>query len=185
MAATQSTMMPLGTLAADFYLQDSVSNNYFSLDNLKGEKATLIMFICNHCPFVIHVKDQLISIANYYSTQGIAFIAISSNDIVSYPADAPDKMRELMINWGNPFLAYLFDESQKVAKAYQAACTPDFYLFDEQLLCVYRGRLDGSSPKNNIPLTGTDLRSALDNLLLGKEISTDQMPSIGCNIKWK
>jgi len=185
MAATTSTMMPLGTTAPDFTLPDTVSGNLMSLTALKGSQGTVVMFICNHCPYVLHIKDQLIAIAKQYTVQGIAFVAISSNDIVNYPEDAPDKMTALMAEWGNPFAAYLYDESQQVAKAYQAACTPDLYVFDKSLACVYRGRLDGSTPKSQEPLTGVDLRNALDCLLAGQTVSGEQVPSIGCNIKWK
>ena len=185
MAATKSVMMPLGTKAPDFNLPDTITGANYSLQDLKGEKGTVIMFICNHCPYVLHVKQQLIDIAGEYSRKGIHFIAISANDIKNYPQDAPDKMKQLMGEWGNPFAAYLYDETQNVAKAYQAACTPDFFVFDSDLKCVYRGRLDGSTPKNNEPLTGNDLRNALDNLLLGRPINPKQIPSIGCNIKWK
>lgn len=185
MAATQSNMLPLGSTAPGFYLPDSISGKYYGLPELKGERGTLILFICNHCPYVLHVKQQLIAIAREYSPLGIACIAISSNDIVNYPEDAPEKMRQLMAEWGNPFSAYLYDESQDVARAYQAACTPDIYLFDADLACVYRGRLDGATPKNNVPVTGDELRGALDNLLAGLPIGSEQIPSIGCNIKWK
>ncbi|MGZ8164691.1 MAG: thioredoxin family protein [Methylobacter sp.] len=185
MAATPSNMMPLGTIAPDFGLPDTVTGSHKTLQDLKGEKGTVVMFICNHCPYVLHVKDQLIDIARHYKKEGIQFIAISSNDIKDYPQDAPDKMKGLMESWGHPFSAYLYDESQEVAKAYQAACTPDIYMFDANLACVYRGRLDGATPKNAVPLTGEDLRGALNNLLAGKPISEKQIPSIGCNIKWK
>lgn len=185
MSATLSNMMPLGTLAPDFELIEPLSDTLFKLQSLKGEKGTVVMFICNHCPYVIHIKQQLIDIAEYYLNQGIHFIAINANDVEHYPQDAPDKMVELMAQWGNPFTAYLYDESQETAKAYQAACTPDIYLFDGKLKCVYRGRLDTSTPKNNEPLTGADLRAALDNLLADKAISETQIPSVGCNIKWK
>ncbi len=185
MTATQSNMLPLGCAAPDFNLPDCVSGKVYSLQDLKGGKGTLVMFICNHCPYVLHVKQQLIAIARHYAALGIASIAISANDIKNYPQDAPDKMKQLMAEWGNPFAAYLYDESQDVAKAYQAACTPDFYLFDENLVCVYRGRLDAATPKNAEPLTGAELRAALDNLLAGRPISDNQIPSIGCNIKWK
>lgn len=185
MAATESTMMPLGTIAPDFELTDTVTGRKRSLQELKGEKGTLVMFICNHCPYVLHVKEQLIAIAKQYALQGVGVVAISANDVVNYPQDAPDKMQALMKKWGNPFAAYLYDESQDVAKAYQAACTPDFFLFDAELACVYRGRLDGSTPKNDVPLTGVELRTALDALLEGRAISAEQHPSIGCNIKWK
>lgn len=185
MAATPSNMLPLGTLAPDFVLLDTVSGKPMSLRTLKGEQGTLVMFICNHCPYVLHVKQQLIAIAQQYAGLGISSIAISANDVENYPQDAPDKMRELMAEWGHPFAVYLYDESQAVAKAYQAACTPDIYLFDANLACVYRGRLDGSTPKNELPVTGEDLRNALDNLLAGQPIAAEQIPSIGCNIKWK
>lgn len=185
MAATQSSMLPLGTIAPDFNLPDTVSGKQYALSELRGESGTLIMFICNHCPYVLHVKQELIAIARQYSALGIACIAISANDVANYPQDAPDKMRDMMAEWGNPFPAYLYDESQETAKAYQAACTPDFYLFDKHLACVYRGRLDGATPKNNVPVSGAELRTALENLLTGKPVSSEQIPSIGCNIKWK
>lgn len=185
MAATESTMLPLGTVAPDFTLPDTVTGKLLGLQALRGEHGTIVMFICNHCPYVLHVKQQLIAIAREYAAKGIATIAISANDIVNYPQDAPDKMRELMAEWGNPFAAYLYDESQEVAKAYRAACTPDIYLFDANLACVYRGRLDGATPKNAVPVSGEELRGALDDLLAGRLISPDQVPSIGCNIKWK
>lgn len=185
MAATNSSMMPLGTIAPDFSLIDAVTGAHFTLQNIKGDKGTVVMFICNHCPYVLHIKQQLIDIANQYTQQGINVIAISANDIENYPQDAPDKMKQLMAEWGNPFAAYLYDESQDIAKAYQAECTPDFYVFDTSLACVYRGRLDGATPKNDVPLTGEDLRNALDDLLAGQAINQDQVASIGCNIKWK
>jgi thiol-disulfide isomerase/thioredoxin len=185
MAATSSNMMPLGTIAPDFELPDTVIGSNFKLQNLRGEKGTIIMFICNHCPYVLHIKDQLIDIARHYKNQGINTIAISANDIKNFPQDAPDKMQALMADWGNPFAAYLFDASQNVARAYQAACTPDIFLFDADLVCVYRGRIDAATPKNDIPVTGSDLRDALDNLLAGKPVNEKQLPSIGCNIKWK
>ena len=185
MAATPSNMMPLGMIAPDFTLPDSVTGANCSLQDLRGEKGTIIMFICNHCPYVLHVKEQLIDIARHYTEHGISTIAISANDVENYPQDAPDKMQAMMADWGNPFAAYCYDESQDVARAYQAACTPDIYLFDRGLSCVFRGRLDGATPKNDVPLTGEDLRHALDNLLVGNLISEQQIPSIGCNIKWK
>jgi thiol-disulfide isomerase/thioredoxin len=185
MAAIQSTMLPLGTTAPAFDLPDTITGTHQTLQDLRGKKGTIVMFICNHCPYVLHVKDQLIAIAKEYAQQGISTIAISANDIAQYPEDAPDKMQQLMATWGNPFAAYLYDASQAVAKAYQAACTPDIYVFDAELACVYRGRLDGATPKNAVPVTGVELRGALDNLLAGKPISDEQIPSIGCNIKWK
>ena len=185
MAATNSIMMPLGTIAPDFRLLDTVTDSMMNLDGLKGRRGTLIMFICNHCPYVIHIKSQLITLANEYRAEGINSVAISSNDIVHYPQDAPDKMAALMADWAFPFDAYLFDESQSVARRYQAACTPDFYLFDDSLRCIYRGRLDGSTPKNSIPVTGVDLRNALNDCIAGDAVSGEQIPSMGCNIKWK
>lgn len=185
MAAITSHMLPLGTLAPDFLLPDTISGKLLSLRDLQGQQGTLVMFICNHCPYVLHAKSELIAIARHYAGLGISTIAISANDIQSYPQDAPDKMQALMAEWGNPFAAYLYDESQTVARAYHAACTPDIYLFDADLACVYRGRLDGSTPKNEVPLTGDDLRRALDSLLAGQLIDPEQLPSIGCNIKWK
>ncbi len=184
MARTPSNMMPLGTVAPEFTLPDTVSGEAYSLKTLKGEKATVIMFICNHCPFVKHVNAELVRLANDYLPKGIAFVAISSNDVENYPDDSPEKMREVAQAEGYPF-PYLYDESQAVAKAYDAACTPDFYVFDAALACVYRGQLDGSRPGNDIPVTGEDLRAALEALLAGKPITDAQKPSLGCNIKWK
>jgi thiol-disulfide isomerase/thioredoxin len=185
MSATPSNMMPLGTIAPDFLLPDTQTGEEISLQQLRGENGTVILFICNHCPYVLHIKEQLIAIAKDYKSKDISTVAISANDIENYPQDAPDKMHDLMQQWGNPFSAYLYDASQDVASAYRAACTPDIYVFDEQLSCVYRGRLDAATPKNDAPLTGEDLRAALDNLLAGKAINEQQHPSIGCNIKWK
>jgi peroxiredoxin len=184
MAATPSTMMPLGTTAPDFTLPDTVSGKDLTLSDLKGEVATLVMFICNHCPYVLHINDELVRIAREYQPKGVSFIAISSNDVVNYPQDGPDLMKEHASKVGYPF-PYLYDESQDVAKAYNAACTPDIFLFDERLKCVYRGQLDDSRPKNDKPVTGKDLRKALEALLKGTEVSPIQVPSIGCNIKWK
>lgn len=184
MARTPSNMLPLGTKAPSFSLLDTVSNTVLSLDNLKGKQGTVIMFICNHCPFVIHVNSQLVSIANAYAEKGIGFIAISSNDAVNYPQDGPDKMKVHAENENYPF-PYLYDETQNVAKAYDAACTPDLYVFDADLKLTYRGQLDDSRPGNGIPVSGKDLRHALDCLLSKKENTETQKPSIGCNIKWK
>ncbi len=184
MARTPSNMIPLGTVAPDFKLLDTVSGNHLSLQDLKSDKATLIMFICNHCPFVKHMDDQLVSLANDYIAKGVSVIAISSNDVENYPQDAPDLMTKEAAALGYPF-PYLYDETQEVAKAYDAACTPDFYVFDKDLKCAYRGQLDDSRPGNGKPVTGTDLRNALDEILDGKEVSAAQIPSIGCNIKWK
>lgn len=184
MAQTPSNMLPLGTKAPNFELPDTVSGNRLNLKNLKGNKGTVIMFICNHCPFVIHVNSEIVSIANSYNSKGISFIAISSNDAINYPQDAPEKMKIHAEDVGYPF-PYLYDETQSIAKAYDAACTPDFYVFDELLELVYRGQLDDSRPGNGMPLTGSDLKHALDCLIKGKANNQVQKPSIGCNIKWK
>lgn len=185
MSETPSNMMPLGTQAPDFNLLDTQTGQQKSLTELQGEQGTVVIFMCNHCPYVIYIKEQLIAIAKQYAPLGINVIAISANDVSNYPQDAPDKMQDLMKQWGNPFTAYLYDETQAIAKAYLAACTPDFYLFNADSNCVYRGRLDGATPKNNQPLTGDDLRNALDALLAGNAINAEQIPSVGCNIKWK
>ncbi|MBI1344012.1 MAG: redoxin domain-containing protein [Terrimonas sp.] len=184
MARTLSNMVALGTPAFDFSLPDTVSGNQYSLRELKGEMATLIMFICNHCPFVVQVNPQLVQLARDYFPKGVGFIAISSNDVVSYPDDSPDKMKETAMAQGYPF-PYLFDETQEVAKNYEAACTPDFFLYDQHLHLVYRGQLDDSRPGNGIPVTGRDIRKALDCLLAGLLVPPEQRPGIGCNIKWK
>ncbi len=179
-------MMNLGTMAPDFRLPDALSGKEFTLDELRGEKATLIMFICNHCPYVIHVMPEIIRVAADYGSKGIGFIAISSNDVVAYPQDSPEKMKEFAGTWELGF-PYLYDETQGVARAYDAACTPDFYLFDGRLKLAYRGRLDESRPRedNPKPLSGKDLRGALNALLSGEPLSEIQFPSMGCNIKWK
>lgn len=184
MALTPSNMLPLGTVAPDFLLPDTISGKIFSLETLKSSSATVVMFICNHCPYVIHINDEIVRIANEYQSKGVSFIAISSNDIEENSDDAPDKMRALAIEVGYSF-PYLYDESQAVAKAYDAACTPDFYVFDANLVLVYRGRLDDSRPKSDIPLTGKDLRNTLDAIIEGERVSKIQYPSMGCNIKWK
>ncbi len=184
MAVTPSTMLPLGTIAPDFTLPDTISNKKFSLSELTSDKATVIMFICNHCPFVKHIQPQFTDVANHYQKKGITFIAICSNDATKYPADNPEHMREEALKNHYTF-PYLYDESQEVAKAYHAACTPDFYVFDKDLKCVYRGRFDNATPGNNNPVTGKDLTQALDNILANKTIDPNQQPSLGCNIKWK
>ncbi len=184
MAQTPSNMLPLGTVASDFNLHDTVSGKMLSLTDLKSNITTVIMFICNHCPYVKHVQHELVRLARDYQARGVSFIAISSNDIVAYPEDSPERMKEVAQQAGYTF-PYLFDETQEVAKAYQAACTPDFYIFDGELRCMYRGQLDDSRPKNNVPVTGKDLRAGLENILEGKPVSVEQKPSIGCNIKWK
>ena len=177
-------MLPLGTKAPGFNLIDTVSNKIVSLNNIKGEKGTLVMFICNHCPFVKHVNKEMVRLANDYKAKGIGFVAISSNDVVHYPDDSPELMKIQAEKLGYPF-PYLYDETQEVAKAYDAACTPDFYLFDAQLKLVYRGQLDDSRPGNNKPVTGADIRKAIDAILAGKEVDPNQYPSMGCNTKWK
>lgn len=184
MARTPSNMLALGTKAPDFQLPDTVSDKTLSLSELASDKATLIMFICNHCPFVIHVNEELVKLAADYQQKGVSFIAISSNDIINYPQDRPELMKKLAQEVGYTF-PYLYDESQEVAHNYQAACTPDFYLFDKDLSLVYRGQLDSSRPSNQVPVTGEDLRAALDAVLDGAEITSDQKPSLGCGIKWK
>lgn len=184
MAQTPSNMLPLGTKAPDFKLLDTVSGEQLTLDDCKGIKATVIMFICNHCPFVIHVNSKLVELAKEYKSKGINFVAISSNDVERYPQDGPKFMKERAIDEVYIF-PYLFDSSQNVAKAYDAACTPDFYVFDSHLKLVYRGQLDDSRPGNDIPVTGKDIVNALDALLTNHPISQDQEPSIGCNIKWR
>ena len=184
MSLTPSNMLPIGTTAPDFSLINTTDDKLISLQKSKGLKGTVIMFICNHCPFVIHVNEALVAIANHYQKVGINFIGISSNDIINYPQDGPDKMKEHARSNNYPF-PYLYDESQEVAKAYDAACTPDLYVFDAALKLVYRGQLDNSRPGNSIPVTGTDLRHALECLLHNSKNIQPQKPSIGCNIKWK
>jgi len=183
MSLTMSSMLPIGTVAPNFMLKDTVSGNYLSLDDLASKTATVIMFICNHCPFVIHVNSELVNMANEYRSKGVSFIAISSNDVANYPDDDPDKMRIVAKVLKFPY-PYLYDKSQEVAKAYDAACTPDFYVFDKERKLTYRGRLDQSRPGNNQPLNGEDLRAAIDATLNGEPIA-EQYPSAGCNIKWK
>lgn len=184
MALTESTMLPLETRAPDFTLLDTVTGKTKSLTELKSDKGTVVAFICNHCPFVKHIQQEFVAIAKEYQEKGIHFIAINSNDIIAFPDDSPDKMKQIAQEFAFSF-PYLFDETQDVAKAYQAACTPDLYLFDKDLKLVYRGQFDDSRPNNSIPPTGKDLRMAMDQLLTGQPIPTDQTPSIGCNIKWK
>lgn len=184
MARTPSTMVPLGTPAAPFTLLDTVTGLTCTLKDIASNHTTVLMFICNHCPFVKHVQAELVRLANDYQERGVSFAAISSNDVAAYPADSPEKMKEEAENAGYPF-PYLYDETQEVARAYQAACTPDFFVYDANLRLVYRGQLDDSRPGTDIPVTGRDLREALDLLLAGKPAPVDQKPSLGCNIKWK
>lgn len=183
MAKTPSNMLPLGTKAPHFSLLDVTSGTEKSLSDIQGEVATLIMFICNHCPFVKHLQKQLGELSRYQE-RGIGIAAISANDVDNYPDDSPEKMKVFAAD--NAFhFPYLYDESQEVAKSYDAACTPDFYLFDKQLQCVYRGRFDESTPGNDVPVTGADLHAAIEAVLAGEPLSDTQYPSIGCNIKWK
>jgi len=184
MARTPSTMVTLGTKAPDFLLPDTVSGKRLSLTNLKGETATMIMFICNHCPFVKHLNAELVKLANDYKNKGIGFVAISSNDVINHPDDAPGLMTQVAKQLKYPF-PYLYDESQDIAKAYDAACTPDFFIYDKDLQLAYRGQLDDSRPGNEIPVTGKDIRQALDCLINNEPVLQVQRPSIGCNIKWK
>jgi peroxiredoxin len=184
MALTESNNFEIGKIAPDFYLQDTISNENFTLSDLKGKKGTVIMFICNHCPFVIHINDQLVKMANDYLSKGIHFIAISSNDVDNYPQDGPIYMKQVGLKLKYPF-PYLFDENQEVAKQYNAACSPDFYVFNEHLKSVYHGQLDDSRPGNRIPVTGSNIRNSLDKLLTNEVNPEKQKPSIGCSIKWK
>lgn len=184
MALTESNMMQLGTRAPAFILPDVVSGNDFDSEKLQGGKGFVVMFLCVHCPYVIHVNSELVNIANEYLEKGISFVAISSNDVENYPDDAPDYMRIAAKVLKYPF-PYLYDETQEVARAYDAACTPDIYLFDQDANLYYRGRIDGSRPNNDVPLTGEDLRNAIDDLLAGNHPPEKQYPGAGCNIKWK
>jgi len=176
-------MLPLGTKAPDFCLKD-INGKWVRRDDFKGKKGLLVMFICNHCPFVKHIQQELVKLTNEYQYKGIGIVAINSNDVEKYPEDHPDKMKEVAENWGYMF-PYLFDETQEVAKSYKSACTPDFFLFDSNFHLVYRGQFDDSRPGNGKPVDGKDLRTALDCLLEGKPVPSRQKPSIGCNIKWK
>ena len=184
MARTPSNMLPLGTKAPAFNLLDTTNDTYKNLEHLQGAQGTVIAFICNHCPFVIHINQALVTTANLYQEKGINFIAISSNDIEKYPQDSPEKMKLHALDTGYSF-PYLYDETQEVAKAYDAACTPDFYLFDKDLKLIYRGQFDDSRPGNNISVNGNDLKNAIDCLLSKTQNNQLQKPSIGCNIKWR
>jgi thiol-disulfide isomerase/thioredoxin len=185
MVQTASDMLPLGTRAPDFRLPDVVSGREVSLDGQPAGRPLLVMFICNHCPYVVHVRDEFTRLQDDYGDR-LAIVAINSNDVEAHPDDGPEHMRELAekLGWRFPFL---FDESQEVAKAYHAACTPDFFLFstDFERRLQYRGQLDGSRPGNSVPVTGSDLRTAIDALLCAHKVSDDQRPSMGCNIKWR
>ncbi len=184
MSLTASTMSPLGTKAPDFKLLDVITKEWITLPDVAGKHGTVVMFLCNHCPYVKHVNEEIVRVANDYRVQGFGFVAINSNDVVAYPQDGPEEMaiRAEELDYGFP---YLFDETQEVAKAYNAACTPDFYVFDEELKLVYRGQLDHSRPGNSIQPNGRDLREALDSILNNSPQRADQKPSMGCNIKWK
>jgi peroxiredoxin len=183
MVRTPSTMLPLGTPAPDFSLV-SVDGRTVSLNDFRGAPALLVIFMCNHCPFVIHVADQLAELTREYLARGVAVVGINSNDVANYPADSPEQMVAEAERRGYTF-PYLYDETQEVAHAYRAACTPDFYLFDGDQRLVYRGQMDSSRPDSGIPVTGEDLRAALDAVLAGQKPTADQRPSVGCNIKWK
>lgn len=184
MASEKSTMLPLGTLAPDFELLDVMSKDYLSMDDIRGEFGVLIMFICAHCPYVRNIEEEIAIIAKQYKTSKIGFAAISSNDAEEYPQDAPEKLEKQaeLLEFSFP---YLYDETQKVAKAFQAVCTPEFYLFDENLKLIYRGRFDASTPGNPEPVTGEDLVEAIERHLEDEPIIDPQYPSIGCSIKWK
>ncbi len=184
MAQTPSNMLPLGTIAPDFDLPAVNYSRNYTLASCKSSEGILVIFMCNHCPFVLHVIEEIVRISNDYQVQGLGIVAISSNDIEQYPLDSPNNMSAFAIQHHLNF-PYLFDETQEVAKKYAAACTPDFYLFDNQNKLVYRGQLDDSRPNNGIVVSGSDVRSAIEGMLNHKSINPNQKPSIGCNIKWK
>jgi peroxiredoxin len=184
MAIASSYNLALGTVAPPFNLRDTVSGKMFSLESLRSKQATLIMFLCNHCPYVKHVNPEVVRIANEYSPKRISFIGISSNDVVQYPEDGPEQMKRTAEALGYTF-PYLYDETQEVARAYDAVCTPDFYVFDKKLQLIYHGQLDDSRANGHLPLSGKDLRAVLDNVLNGSPWPALQRPSIGCSIKWK
>jgi peroxiredoxin len=178
-----STVLPLGTKAPHFRLPDP-RGKVVSSDDFAGAPALLVVFLCNHCPYVKHVQSSFAALGKEYQARGASIVAISSNDVEAFPEDGPEKMAEEIVSAGYTF-PYLYDESQEVARAYRAACTPDFFLFDGDARLVYRGQFDGSRPKNNVPVTGADLRAALDAVLEGRPVPFDQLPSVGCSIKWK
>ncbi|PIE03206.1 MAG: thioredoxin family protein [Acidobacteria bacterium] len=184
MVLTASTLAPLGSPAPDFNLLEPLTGEHRSLSECSGSSGTVVMFICNHCPYVIHIKEELVRITADYQAKGIGFVAINSNDVQSYPQDSPAKMIEYIQANGINF-PYLFDQSQQVAKAYHAACTPDFFLYDGNFKLVYRGQLDDSSPGNSEPVNGYALRNAIEALINHQPMPTEQKPSMGCNIKWK
>lgn len=183
MVMVESTMLPLGTAAPDFALPDVVTGQTVTLDSFAGAPALLVMFICRHCPFVKHVEQELARIGQDYGTKGLSIVAISANSLETHPQDGPEHLKAQALDLGFTF-PYCFDESQDVAKRYTAACTPDFFVFDSDQTLVYRGQLDDSRPSTEVPVTGKDLRAALDLVLAGKPAPTEQKPSIGCNIKW-
>lgn len=184
MAKTESSMLPLGTHAPEFCLPNVIDNTMICLNQAASKIATVVMFICNHCPYVKHVNPELVRLAQDYMPKGIAFLAINANDVENYPDDSPENMRLTAQQLGYPF-PYLFDETQEVAQAFQAQCTPDFYIFDKNLVLAYRGQLDDSRPGNQRPLNGSSIRQALDHLIANQPVSSEQRPSLGCNIKWK
>jgi peroxiredoxin len=184
MAATASTMLELGTKAPEFTLSDVVSGDTVSLASFEGKRALLVMFLCHHCPFVKHVKSELAQLGRDYAAKGVGIVAISSNDPAVSADDSPEGLRRMATEWGFNF-PVCYDETQAVAKSYAAACTPDFYLFDQDHTLVYRGQLDDSRPSSGKPVTGADLRGAIDALLAGRPVNQDQKASLGCNIKWK
>lgn len=184
MVLTPSTMLPLGTSAPNFELPDVGSGTIISLANFADQKGLLVMFICQHCPFVKHIQIELAKLGQDYQNKGLGMVAISSNDVENYPLDSPENLKKMAEELGFNF-PVCYDETQEIAKAYTAACTPDFFLFDQAQKLVYRGQLDDSRPSNNLPVTGQDLRQAIDLILNNQPISEDQKPSIGCNIKWK
>jgi peroxiredoxin len=184
MTYTASAMLDLGTVAPDFSLADAVTGKTVCLDDFRDRKALLVMFLCAHCPYVKHIDPALAALGRDCAEKSLGIVAISSNDVSRYPEDSPEHMRAQAAKHGYSF-PYLYDESQDVARAYMAACTPDFYLFDGELRLVYRGQFDSSRPKNGVPVTGADLRSAIDLVLAGEPVPVEQTPSTACNIKWK
>ncbi|HVN78069.1 MAG TPA: thioredoxin family protein [Terriglobia bacterium] len=184
MVLTPSTMLELGTKALDFALPDVVTGKTISLDTFSGSRAFLVIFLCRHCPYVQHVREELAKLGRDYFDQSVGIVAISANDAANYPDDRPESLNEFAVELGLNY-PLCYDESQNTAKAYTAACTPDFFLYDDRRKLVYRGQLDDSRPGNNIPVTGRDLRAALDAVLAGNPVSSQQKPSLGCNIKWK
>ena len=184
MIAKPSNMIPLGTKASDFKLIDVSTDKFVTLKEIQSDIGTVIMFVCNYCPSVVHIREKLFELARAYIPKGISFVAINSNDFRERPEDGPEEMKKLSKKLDFPF-PYLLDETQEVARSYNAACTPDFFVFDKELKCVYRGQFDKARPKNDHPVTGKDLKEVLDCLLSGKEVPSDQRPSIGCRIRWR